>query len=136
MLHYFCVAGIHAISKLHPREPKWGLVLESSVVGLWHMSLSWGRLCKAFLRMIELVLKARKPQVPSLVPPKVTAIFAQMSGSLWTESDALALSAGYIVHHVPGQGDGGVGCGAGDCWGLNFTCIVLPIQGDHPLVHS
>ncbi|KAL2786409.1 hypothetical protein BJX66DRAFT_31266 [Aspergillus keveii] len=107
MLHYFCVAGIHAISRLHPREPKWGLVLESSVVGLWHMSLSWGRLCKAFLRMIELVLKARKPQEPSLVPPKVTAIFAQMSGSLWTESDASALSAGYIVHHVPGQGEGG-----------------------------
>jgi hypothetical protein len=34
------------------------------------------------------------------------AIFAQMSGSLWTESDASALSAGYIVHHVPGQGEG------------------------------
>ncbi|KAL2834147.1 hypothetical protein BJY01DRAFT_224420 [Aspergillus pseudoustus] len=112
MLHYFCVAGIHAVSKLHPRDPKWGLVLESSVVGLWHMSLGWGRLCKAFLRTIDLVLKARirgqgggSEELPSLVPPKVEAIFKQMSGSgsFWTETDAAALSAGYIVHHVPGD---------------------------------
>ncbi|KAL3454949.1 hypothetical protein BJX64DRAFT_273219 [Aspergillus heterothallicus] len=124
MLHYFCVAGIHAVSKLHPREPKWGLVLESAVVGLWHMSLGWGRLCKAFLRTIDLVLKTRmrgagggsKVQ-PSLVPPKVKAIFEQMSGSggLWTNADAAALSAGYIVHHVPGidtAADGGDGGGS------------------------
>ncbi|KAL2809643.1 hypothetical protein BJX63DRAFT_404927 [Aspergillus granulosus] len=119
MLHYFCIAGIHAVSKLHPREPKWSLVLESSVVGLWHMSLGWGRLCKAFLRMIYLVLQRRDKgrggglaEQPSLVPPRVEAIFKQMSGSgsgsLWTEADTAALSAGYIVYHVPGDGDSGV----------------------------
>ncbi|KAL3468892.1 hypothetical protein BJX99DRAFT_97439 [Aspergillus californicus] len=104
MLHYFCVAGVHAATKLHPTEPKWSLVLESSVVGLWHMSLGWGRLCKAFLRTIDLVLKARNPDRnsdPALVSPKVKAIFGQLGGDLWTRMDASALAADYMVHHVP-----------------------------------
>ncbi|KAI9041822.1 putative C6 transcription factor [Aspergillus affinis] len=100
MLHYFCLAGVDSISKLHPQEPKWGLVLESCVVGLWHMSLGWGRLCTAFLRTIELVLKATRPE-PSLVPPKVHAIFQQLNSSRWTTKDVSSLAADYIVHHVP-----------------------------------
>ncbi|KAL4990407.1 hypothetical protein BDW68DRAFT_194676 [Aspergillus falconensis] len=98
MLHYFCVAGIHAVSKLHPNEPKWSLVLESSVVGLWHMSLGWGRLSKAFLRIIDLALRARRPD-PSLIPPKVSAICDQIDGSLWTGTDTVSLAADYMVHH-------------------------------------
>ncbi|KAL4996014.1 hypothetical protein BDV10DRAFT_173252 [Aspergillus recurvatus] len=108
MLHYFCVAGIHAVSNLRPNEPKWGLVLEGSVVGLWHMSLGWGRLCKAFLRIIELALKARRPD-PSLIPPKVSAICDQINGSLWTGTDTVSLAADYMVYHDPvalGQASG------------------------------
>ncbi|KAI9374325.1 hypothetical protein BJX61DRAFT_551505 [Aspergillus egyptiacus] len=116
MLHYFCVAGIHAVSKLHPDEPKWSLVLESSVVGLWHMSLGWGRLCKAFLRTIELVLQARNLDA-SLIPPKVSAIFQQMRGLLWTDTDSASLSADYVVYYIPGNagqaGTGAAGAAAG-----------------------
>ncbi|KAL6230094.1 hypothetical protein BDW75DRAFT_79333 [Aspergillus navahoensis] len=100
MLHYFCIAGIHAVSKLHPNEPRWGLVLESSVVGLWHMSLGWGRLCKAFLRIIDLALRARRPDT-DLIPPKVSAICDQINGSLWTGTDTVSLAADYMVHHDP-----------------------------------
>ncbi|KAL4910819.1 hypothetical protein BDW74DRAFT_2992 [Aspergillus multicolor] len=113
MLHYFCVAGVHAVSRLHPDSPRWGLVLESSVIGLWHMSLGWGRLCKAFLRTIDLVLKARSPD-ESLIPPKVTSILSQINGNLWTGMDTGALAADYVVYHVPddlgkapGKGNGG-----------------------------
>ncbi|KAL4920372.1 hypothetical protein BDW62DRAFT_16515 [Aspergillus aurantiobrunneus] len=111
MLHYFCVAAIHSISKLSPHENKWGLVLETAAVGLWHMSLGWGRLCKAFLRTIDLVLKAKKPD-PRLVPPKVAAICAQIGGGLWTGLDTEALVADYMVLQVPG--DLGVEARAGD----------------------
>lgn len=93
-LHYFCVAGGHSISQLEPQAPKWSLILESCVVGLWHMSLGWGRLCTSFLRTIELVLKASKLD-ESLIPTKVTVIFEQLDTALWT------LSADYVVHHVP-----------------------------------
>ncbi|KAL5336038.1 hypothetical protein BJX70DRAFT_390231 [Aspergillus crustosus] len=115
MLHYFCVAGVHAVSCLDPHDTKWSLVLESSVVGLWHMSLGWGRLCKAFLRTIDLVLKARDPD-PLLVPSKVSAVFAQVSGNLWTDVDSSALAADYTVHYVPsdsGQRAQGNGSRAG-----------------------
>ncbi|EAW12131.1 putative C6 transcription factor [Aspergillus clavatus NRRL 1] len=102
MLHYFCVAGVHAASQLNPHEPNWALVLESCVVGLWHMSLGWGRLCTAFLRTIELVLKATNPD-QSLVPPKVDVIFSQLNSALWSATDISSLSADYVVHHVPIQ---------------------------------
>ncbi|KAL4979622.1 hypothetical protein BDW66DRAFT_157092 [Aspergillus desertorum] len=100
MLHYFCIAGVHAVSKLHSSEPKWNLVLESSVIGLWHMSLGWGRLCKAFLRIIDLALKARRLD-PSMIPPRVSAIRDQINGSLWTSADTVSLAADYMVHHDP-----------------------------------
>ncbi|PWY96555.1 hypothetical protein BO94DRAFT_561983 [Aspergillus sclerotioniger CBS 115572] len=100
MLHYFCVGGVHAISQLRPLDIKWSLVLESCVVGLWHLSLGWGRLCTAFLRTIELVMKAIKPD-PTLVPPKVTAVLQLLSTNLWTATDVSSLAADYVVHHVP-----------------------------------
>ncbi|PYI08808.1 C6 transcription factor [Aspergillus sclerotiicarbonarius CBS 121057] len=100
MLHYFCVGGVHAISQLRPLDIKWSLVLESCVVGLWHLSLGWGRLCTAFLRTIELVMKATKPD-PTLVPPKVTAVLQLLSSNLWTATDVSSLVADYVVHHVP-----------------------------------
>ncbi|KAL4820614.1 hypothetical protein BDW67DRAFT_152765 [Aspergillus spinulosporus] len=100
MLHYFCVAGVHAVSKLHPSEPKWALILEGSVLGLWHMSLGWGRLSKAFLRIIDLALKARRLD-RSFIPPKVSAICDQINGNLWTGSDTVSLAADYMVHHDP-----------------------------------
>ncbi|KAL4880522.1 hypothetical protein BJY04DRAFT_207970 [Aspergillus karnatakaensis] len=109
MLHYFCLAGIHAVSRLRPGEMKWCLVLESSVVGLWHMSLGWGRLCKAFLRTIHLVITASNLD-PSLVPPKVNAIFEQISGNMWTDIDTSALAADYTVHYAEqreGEGEEG-----------------------------
>jgi hypothetical protein len=99
-LHYFCLAGVHSISQLEPQAPKWSLILESCVVGLWHMSLGWGRLCTAFLRTIELVLKASKLD-ESLIPTKVTVIFEQLDTALWTATDISSLSADYVVHHVP-----------------------------------
>ncbi|GIJ87134.1 hypothetical protein Asppvi_006038 [Aspergillus pseudoviridinutans] len=99
-LHYFCLAGVHAISQIKPQEPKWSLILESCVVGLWHMSLGWGRLCTAFLRTIELVLKASKPG-ESLIPTKVAVIFEQLDTTLWSATDISSLSADYVVHHVP-----------------------------------
>ncbi|PYH48998.1 putative C6 transcription factor [Aspergillus saccharolyticus JOP 1030-1] len=100
MLHYFCAAGVHSISQLRPQDPKWSLVLESCVVGLWHMSLGWGRLCTAFLRTIELVLKATKPE-PYLVSPKVKAVMQQLNTNRWTATDVKSLSADYVVYHVP-----------------------------------
>ncbi|KAE8154431.1 Zn(II)2Cys6 transcription factor [Aspergillus avenaceus] len=106
MLHYFCVAGVHSISKLSAQEPKWGDVLEDCVVGLWHMSLGWGRLCTAFLRTIELVLQQSKSD-KSLVPPKVLDIFRHLhAGDLWTATDISSLAADYVVHHVPNQDSG------------------------------
>ncbi|KAF7162843.1 hypothetical protein CNMCM5623_007965 [Aspergillus felis] len=101
-LHYFCLAGVHAISQLEPQEPKWSLILESCVVGLWHLSLGWGRLCTAFLRTIELVLKARKLD-ESLIPTKVTVIFEQLDTTLWSATDISSLSADYVVHHIPAR---------------------------------
>ncbi|KAF9890106.1 hypothetical protein FE257_006267 [Aspergillus nanangensis] len=100
MLHYFCVAGVHAISHLERRSPKWNLVLESCVVGLWYMSLGWGRLCTAFLRIIHLVLKAAGLD-PALVPVKVLQIFNQLDQNMWTARDVASLSADYVVQHVP-----------------------------------
>lgn len=102
MLHYFCVAGVHSISQLDPAEPKWSLVLESCVVGLWHMSLGWGRLCKAFLRTIALILKANDPD-PETVPERVDAILKHLDSGLWTATDVSSLAADYVVqvHHVP-----------------------------------
>ncbi|KAF7587869.1 hypothetical protein BBP40_006638 [Aspergillus hancockii] len=105
MLHYFCVAGVHSVSKLDAEDPKWGFVLEDCVVGLWHMSLGWGRLCTAFLRTIELVLKQTKPD-PALVPFRAVEIFKHMNeGELWTTTDISSLAADYVVHHVPTQGE-------------------------------
>jgi hypothetical protein len=99
MLHYFCLAGVHATSQLDGYNPKWALVLESCVVGLWHMSLGWGRLCKAFLRTIELVLKSNDPD-PSLVPIKVTSIFKHLNSDMWSATDVASLSADYVVQRV------------------------------------
>ncbi|KAJ5782047.1 hypothetical protein N7457_003821 [Penicillium paradoxum] len=99
MLHYFCVAGVHATSRLDIHDPKWNLVLESCVVGLWHMSLGWGRLCKAFLRTIELVLKSNSPD-PALIPIKVVAIFKRLNSDLWSATDVASLSADYVVQQV------------------------------------
>lgn len=99
MLHYFCVAGVHATSRLDENNPKWTLVLESCVVGLWHMSLGWGRLCKAFLRTIELVLKSNNPD-PELIPIKVVAIFKHLNNDLWSATDLASLSADYVVQQV------------------------------------
>ncbi|OGM39685.1 C6 transcription factor [Aspergillus bombycis] len=103
MLHYFCVAGVHSVSKLNAHEPKWRYVLEDCVVGLWHMSLGWGRLCTAFLRTIELVLKQSNPD-PSLVPSRVAEILRQLNeGDLWTVTDISSLAADYVVHQVATQ---------------------------------
>lgn len=105
MLHYFCVAGVHSVSKLNTHEPKWSYVLEDCVVGLWHMSLGWGRLCTAFLRTIELVLKQSNPD-QSLVPFRVVEIFRKLNeGALWTVTDISSLAADYVVHHVTSQLD-------------------------------
>jgi hypothetical protein len=100
MLHYFLVGGMHAISQLRPMDFKWSFVLEACVVGLWHLSLGWGRMCTAFLRTIELILEATKPD-PTLVPPKVTAVLRLLKSNLWTATDVTSLSADYVVHHVP-----------------------------------
>ncbi|PYH97100.1 Zn(II)2Cys6 transcription factor [Aspergillus ellipticus CBS 707.79] len=102
MLHYFCVGGVHSVSQLRPQDPKWSLILESCVVGLWHLSLGWGRLCTAFLRTIELVMLASKPD-PTLIPPKVTAVLQQLHTNRWTATDVSSLAADYVVHHVPAQ---------------------------------
>ncbi|KAJ5757223.1 uncharacterized protein N7511_007405 [Penicillium nucicola] len=104
MLHYFCLGGVHATTQLDAHNPKWALVLEGCVVGLWHMSLGWGRLCKAFLRTIELVLKSSDPE-PSLVPTKVTAIFKHLNSDMWSATDVASLSADYIVQRVPSKGN-------------------------------
>lgn len=100
MLHYFCVAGVHAISQLRVNRPKWSMVLESSVVGLWYMSLGWGRLCVAFLRTIQLVFKSAQID-PKWVPPKVLQIFHQLDQNLWTARDISSLAADYVVLHIP-----------------------------------
>jgi hypothetical protein len=64
------------------------------------MSLGWGRLCTAFLRTIELVLKASKLD-ESLIPTKVTVIFRQLDTTLWSATDISSLSADYVVQNVP-----------------------------------
>ena len=99
MLHYFCLGGVHATSRLSATDLKWTLVLESCVVGLWHMSLGWGRLCRAFLRTIELVLKSNAPE-PSLIPTKVDAIFKHLNTDLWSAEDVGSLSADYVVQRI------------------------------------
>jgi hypothetical protein len=99
MLHYYCLAGVHGASRLDAHDPKWALVLESCVIGLWHMSLGWGRLSKAFLRTIELVLKFNDPD-PALIPMKVVAIFKHLNTDLWSATDVASLSADYVVHQV------------------------------------
>jgi glycine cleavage system protein P-like pyridoxal-binding family len=63
------------------------------------MSLGWGRLCKAFLRTIELVLKSNDPD-PSLVPIKVTSIFKHLNSDMWSATDVASLSADYVVQRV------------------------------------
>ncbi|KAH8434426.1 fungal specific transcription factor domain-containing protein [Aspergillus melleus] len=127
MLHYFCLAGVDSISKLHPRDPKWGLVLESCVVGLWHMSLGWGRLCTAFLRTIELVVKATRPE-PTLVPPKVHAIFQQLNSSRWTTKDVSSLAADYMVHHVPNVA-GTSGSSPAGSRAQSLESLILSLEG-------
>lgn len=102
MLHYFCVAGVHSISRLH-HEPKWNLVLESCIFGLWHMGLGWGRLCKELLRTIGLTLKANNPD-PSTVPLKVATTLKHLGRDLWTATNVSSLAADYLVHHVPPNG--------------------------------
>ncbi|KAJ5559258.1 hypothetical protein N7535_009486 [Penicillium sp. DV-2018c] len=99
MLHYYCLAGVHGAARLAEHDPKWALVLESCVIGLWHMSLGWGRLSKAFLRTIELVLKSNDPD-PALIPMKVVAIFKHLNTDLWSATDVASLSADYVVHQV------------------------------------
>ncbi|PWY90946.1 hypothetical protein BO70DRAFT_283616 [Aspergillus heteromorphus CBS 117.55] len=111
MLHYFCVGGVHSVSQLSASDPKWSLILESCVVGLWHLSLGWGRLCTAFLRTIELVMLASKPD-PTLISPRVTAVLEQLKSKRWSEKDVESLAADYVVYHVPvgvlgGEGEGG-----------------------------
>ncbi|RAK74058.1 putative C6 transcription factor [Aspergillus fijiensis CBS 313.89] len=110
MLHYFCAAGVHSVSQLRPQDPKWSLVLESCVVGLWHMSLGWGRLCTAFLRTIELVLKATNPD-PFLISPKVRAVMQQLNTNRWTATDVKSLAADYVVYHVPKSEEQGAAAG-------------------------
>jgi len=63
------------------------------------MSLGWGRLCKAFLRTIELVLKSSDPD-PTLIPIKVVAIFKHLNSDLWSATDVASLSADYVVQRV------------------------------------
>lgn len=100
MLHYLCVAGIHAIARLSPSEMKWMKVLESSVLGLWNMAIGWGRLGKAFLKIIAFLLRARKVE-NDYITPKTAAIMDQLDGAYWTATDAASLAADYVVHSVP-----------------------------------
>lgn len=100
MLHYLCVAGIHAIARLSPSEMKWMNVLESSVLGLWNMAIGWGRLGKAFLKIIGFFLRAQKVD-NDRITPKTAAIMGQLDGAYWTATDAASLAADYVVHSVP-----------------------------------
>ncbi|OOQ85524.1 putative C6 transcription factor [Penicillium brasilianum] len=100
MLHYLCVAGIHAIARLSPSEMKWMKVLESSVLGLWNMAIGWGRLGKAFLKILAFLLRARKVG-NDYITPKTAAIMDQLDGAYWTATDAASLAADYVVHSVP-----------------------------------
>jgi hypothetical protein len=100
MLHYLCVAGIHAIARLSPSGMKWMKVLESSVLGLWNIAIGWGRLGKAFLKILAFLLRARKVE-NDYITPKTAAIMDQLDGAYWTATDAASLAADYVVHSVP-----------------------------------
>ncbi|KAJ5489106.1 hypothetical protein N7539_003996 [Penicillium diatomitis] len=102
MLHFSCVAGIHAITRIGSPgcdDLKWTRVLESSVVGLWNMAVSWGRLGKAFLRLIAFMLKSqsiRKEQITK----NTSAIMDQLDGTYWTATDTASLAADYVVYSI------------------------------------
>ncbi|EPS32378.1 hypothetical protein PDE_07338 [Penicillium oxalicum 114-2] len=102
MLHFSCVAGIHSIARIgKPGQDdlKWTRVLESSVVGLWNMAVSWGRLGKAFLRLIAFIL-AKEQIRNDQMTTSTAAIMDQLDGTYWTATDTASLAADYVVYSV------------------------------------
>ncbi|PWY79167.1 hypothetical protein BO70DRAFT_338286 [Aspergillus heteromorphus CBS 117.55] len=97
MVHYFLVAGVHAAS--HLESSKWREVLVSCVSGLWHMGLVW-RVCRAFLRTIQLVLKGADP---ALMPAEAVSILKEFDEKVWNQDEVNALGSIYVVHHHPRQ---------------------------------
>ena len=100
MLHYLCVGAVHAVARLTPTDMKWPRVLESCVLGLWNLAIGWGRLGKAFLKIITGLLKAKKVD-SELITPKTTAIIERLDGAYWTATDVASLAADYVVHSIP-----------------------------------
>ncbi|PWY61719.1 hypothetical protein BO83DRAFT_394520 [Aspergillus eucalypticola CBS 122712] len=109
MMHYFFIVGVRAASRLEC--PKWREILASCVAGLWHMSLVW-RLCRALLRMIELVLRSSVDL--ALVPAEVRLIFDEHREKFWSQEEREWLAANYVIHHhtdqVLGESRGGSDC--------------------------
>lgn len=99
MLHYLCVGGINAIARLGPSDMKWMNVLESCVLGLWNLAIGWGRLGKAFLKIIAFLLRARNVE-KERITPRTAAIMDQLDGAYWTATDAASLAADYVVPAV------------------------------------
>lgn len=99
MLHYLCVGGINAIARLGPSDMKWMKVLESCALGLWNMAIGWGRLGKAFLKIIAFLIKARKVEKEHITP-RTAAIMDQLDGAYWNATDAASLAADYVVPAV------------------------------------
>ncbi|GLA47609.1 hypothetical protein AnigIFM63604_002288 [Aspergillus niger] len=97
MVHYFMVAGVHAAS--HLESSKWREVLISCVSGLWHMGLVW-RVCRPFLRTIQLVLQSKDE---TLIPTETMAILREFNEKVWNRNEVDALAANYVVQHHPSQ---------------------------------
>jgi hypothetical protein len=98
MLHYFCVVGVYAATRIHISE-LWVDILNACVLGLWHMSRSW-RLARPLLRTIYFVLKSASSNL-SMLPIEVLHILQQFEGQIWTNDEVASLSANYVVHQVP-----------------------------------
>ncbi|PYH44718.1 uncharacterized protein BP01DRAFT_399851 [Aspergillus saccharolyticus JOP 1030-1] len=96
MVHYFFVIGLHSATNL--RSSKWREVLVSCVSGLWHMGLTW-RICRPFLRTIQLVLNASADA--ALIPAEAQSILREFNEKLWTQEEIQSLAANYVVHHHP-----------------------------------
>ncbi|GLA99026.1 hypothetical protein AtubIFM57143_007326 [Aspergillus tubingensis] len=97
MVHYFMVAGVHAAS--HLESSKWREVLVSCVSGLWHMGLVW-RICRPFLRTIQLVLQSKDE---TLIPIEAVSILKEFNERVWNQNEVKALAANYVVQHHPSQ---------------------------------
>ncbi|GAA90911.1 C6 transcription factor [Aspergillus luchuensis IFO 4308] len=97
MVHYFMVAGVHAAS--HLESSKWREVLVSCVSGLWHMGLVW-RVCRPFLRTIQLVLQSKDE---TLIPIEAVSILREFNEKVWNQNEVNALAANYVVQHHPSQ---------------------------------